>query len=303
MGWLESEGGERLFLGERTLVGRSPGGGLVIPRVEVSGEHASLRWSANGWQVKDLGSLNGTRVDGRDLEPGRWQALLAGSTLEFGGVSTWTLCDAQAPTAAAIPPEGEPLHAVDGLLAIPSSDEPECVIWAVDGRGWVIERDGDEGDVHDGDSLLAGGRDWTLRLPLSQPQTVSLRDAPPSLEQLHLRFQVSPDEEHVHLTATCAGRSLDLEARTFHYLLLILARARLGALDARYPTLEGGWVYQDDLAKWLGVDDPRVNMDVFRARKLLASKGIVGAAGVVERRKGTRQLRLGSDDLSIDVQA
>ena len=71
MGLLISERtGEYRPLSARTVVGRSPTCRLHIPDGLVSGEHASLSWRDGRWLVRDLGSRNGTWVDGKRLGAG-----------------------------------------------------------------------------------------------------------------------------------------------------------------------------------------------------------------------------------------
>lgn len=57
--------GSVVVLSEReTTVGRAPGNDLVISAAEVSREHAKLRRDGNALEVHDLGSRNGTWVNG-----------------------------------------------------------------------------------------------------------------------------------------------------------------------------------------------------------------------------------------------
>ena len=61
-----------------TLVGRSPYCSIVVDDATISRQHASFQLSRAGLTVEDLGSRNGTRVNGqriwgvRLLEPGDW---------------------------------------------------------------------------------------------------------------------------------------------------------------------------------------------------------------------------------------
>ncbi len=52
----------------RTRVGRRPGSELVILHGSVSRDHAELARGGGGWAVRDLGSRNGTRLDGRRVQ-------------------------------------------------------------------------------------------------------------------------------------------------------------------------------------------------------------------------------------------
>ena len=71
-----------LRLGE-TLIGRSPYCSIVLADAKVSREHAALRVTAAGPTIQDLGSRNGTRVNGELLAGIR--QLSPGDRIEIGG--------------------------------------------------------------------------------------------------------------------------------------------------------------------------------------------------------------------------
>ena len=54
----------RFALGEEATIGRSSECEVQLADTELSRRHATLRRGANGWELEDLGSRNGTRVDG-----------------------------------------------------------------------------------------------------------------------------------------------------------------------------------------------------------------------------------------------
>jgi pSer/pThr/pTyr-binding forkhead associated (FHA) protein len=57
--------GDRIILGEETLtIGRLPSCDIPVPDPNVSRKHAEIRPSGAGYVVVDLGSTNGTRVNG-----------------------------------------------------------------------------------------------------------------------------------------------------------------------------------------------------------------------------------------------
>jgi Inner membrane component of T3SS, cytoplasmic domain/Domain of unknown function (DUF1707) len=69
----------------RFTIGRNPDCDLVIPDISVSRWHAGLARGANGWLLSDLGSTNGTRLNGwrvRDAVPVR-----CGDRVSFGAVT------------------------------------------------------------------------------------------------------------------------------------------------------------------------------------------------------------------------
>jgi len=75
--------------GETLLIGRREDAGvvrqLVLPFPEVSGKHAEIRCSEDGWTVVDLGSTNGTAVNGCNLHPGQHHPLRPGDRITISG--------------------------------------------------------------------------------------------------------------------------------------------------------------------------------------------------------------------------
>jgi Protein of unknown function (DUF3662)/FHA domain len=62
-------GGRRNVLsGSRVVVGRSREADLVLQDPNVSRRHAELRREDGGWQIVDLGSTNGIKVNGRRVD-------------------------------------------------------------------------------------------------------------------------------------------------------------------------------------------------------------------------------------------
>jgi pSer/pThr/pTyr-binding forkhead associated (FHA) protein len=70
-----------------TVVGRGPEHGVRVDDDRVSRRHAVLTSGPAGWTVADLGSKNGTQVDGVPVEPPEKTARLAErSWISFGGL-------------------------------------------------------------------------------------------------------------------------------------------------------------------------------------------------------------------------
>lgn len=300
MAVLEQSGtGARCHLLARHLVGRSRLAHLRLHEPSISGEHALVCWTGKDWEIHDLGSRNGTFVNGRRLAAGERAHLGPGAEVSFGTTGrAWRLVDDSPPSAMAVPEAGgEPLLAEGGFLALPDPEEPDLLVYCDRVGEWVMDADGDIERVRDGHEVAAGGQRFVLHLPDALASTLEAEVAPPSIDTIALRFAVSRDEEYVTLTAVHDRGTIDLGARSHHYLLLTLARARLGERDQ--PASARGWVYQDDLAAQLDLDDKHLNIVVFRCRRHLGAAGILGAASIIERRKPTRQLRLGVDRIEI----
>lgn len=290
----------RRVLLARHLIGRSRLAQLRLLEPNVSGEHAILRWNGSGWEAQDLGSRNGTFVNGRRLESGGRAVLERGSVVGIGSADHgWCLVDDGPPSAMALADEGDHRHANGGFLALPSEDDPELALYQNPAGDWILDREGTTERARDGQVVHAGGKHFTLHLPEPLAATWEARSAPLRMEIVTLRFGVSPDEEYVELTLVHKDRTIELGARAHHYLLLTMARARLRDRDAGLPDNEQGWLYQDELARKLGMDDRHLNVAVFRCRQQLGEAGIQGAASIIERRKPTRQMRLGSAHIEI----
>lgn len=78
------EPGERIPLLALSRVGRNADNEVVLSDTFVSSEHARLSWNGRGWVLEDLGSTNGTRINGKQVR--RTAAIKPGDLVEFGRV-------------------------------------------------------------------------------------------------------------------------------------------------------------------------------------------------------------------------
>jgi adenylate cyclase len=76
-------GSRRLVPGQSLLLGRAPGNDLVLQSVRVSSHHAAIEPRGDAWVVRDLGSRNGTFVNGVRVAE---VALAEGDVLHVGDV-------------------------------------------------------------------------------------------------------------------------------------------------------------------------------------------------------------------------
>lgn len=307
MAWLEKVGDSvRLTLPARCLVGRAANCVLRPVDRRVSGEHATIAWTGSGWEIRDLGSRNGTFVNEARLESGTTKTLQRGDKLAFGGSAEgWLLADAGPPVATARLLDDAQGAAVvtaeDGLLALPSAQDPRATVFEDLQGGWLAEVEGEARRADDGDVLTVGEQAWMLHLPRALDRTVDADAGDPVFALLEFKLTVSSDEEDVGLSHQRGGRWQPLGARSHHHLLLLLARARLE--DAAQPSLaatEHGWRYVDDVCRMLQIDDLRLNTEIYRARKELSAAGIQGATKLVERRRASRSLRIGTASVTVE---
>jgi hypothetical protein len=148
------------------VVGRRPDAGLVLLDEQVSGHHAELYWDGDRLRVRDLGSRNGTAVNGQPISG--WTDLSPGDVISFGRVEA---CVELAPTAgrstsltppratpvAAAPPRTTPLSRQPIFISHAFEDKRD-VGHIVDGlrrSGWTVWID---------DAEIPGGDEWSASL-------------------------------------------------------------------------------------------------------------------------------------------
>ena len=287
------------------LVGRAPNCSLRINERYVSAQHAVVRWVDGHWEVKDLGSRNGTFVDGSRIKAGDEHSLQKGSKLHFGKPEQqWELIDAAAPEVMAVAIDDGNAVTIDGeLLALPSSDDPQVTIYQGPEGGWLLEQPNDSiTPITHMQTFDAAGQVWKFCCPERALKT-SLADYRPEFEMRHieLEFSVSRDEEHVQLHALFGARRFDLGARNHNYVLLLLARRRLEDASEGLPETSCGWTYIDDLVRGPSVTPASLNIDVFRIRKQFDAIGVLDPANIIERRPRTKQLRIGAARISVQT--
>jgi pSer/pThr/pTyr-binding forkhead associated (FHA) protein len=78
--------GSAFKLGTVTAVGRDLDNDLVFVDATVSGRHAVLHLRDGAWWVEDLGSTNGTVVNGQKVQPGSPAIARSGDIIALGGV-------------------------------------------------------------------------------------------------------------------------------------------------------------------------------------------------------------------------
>jgi hypothetical protein len=79
--------GAILPLPNEATLGSDRANDLVLGDQFVSSRHARLRWDGATWWLEDLGSKNGTFVNGRQAPPHREQPIPFGATLLIGDMA------------------------------------------------------------------------------------------------------------------------------------------------------------------------------------------------------------------------
>ena len=305
MGALENEAGAYCVLWADYLVGRAPECSLHLEHASVSWRHASLRWNGNAWELQDLGSLNGTFVDGDRLEAGHRVLLRMGSRVRFGTDNPeWLVVDADPPEAVAIAvDDGQRVVPVGGLIALPDADHPEVSIYRDADGLWIAE--GPDGTWHPerDEILVAAGRAFRFEPGGAVHATTGPRPSRMTPASIALEFTVSRNEEEVEITVVHGGSRVTLRPRAHSYLLLTLARARIA--DQQDPELGAssqGWVDQSRLLKMLATTPAQLALDIYRARRQFDAAGTLDSAHIIERRATSREVRIGVEKLAVRVE-
>lgn len=97
------------FSEDAITIGRAPDNMIIIEDSSVSGHHAELHGTGKDYRLKDMGSTNGTRVNGNAITETQ---LTHGDRVRFGGVDA--RYDAVDPTAT------QPLPQVQEIEARPA---------------------------------------------------------------------------------------------------------------------------------------------------------------------------------------
>ncbi|MFO0588584.1 MAG: FHA domain-containing protein [Polyangiaceae bacterium] len=291
--------GETHVLRPRCLVGRVPTADLRVEDTRTSGEHAVLHHNGVRWEVRDLGSTNGTWVNRHRLQKGERMVLGAGAILMFGGKEvTYELADDTAPSPSARNLRtGEIVRATARILALPSIDNAAVTIFErLDGQ-WIVESQSSEQPIADRGVVNVDGDLWSLELPDASAITIETSRFGPYLEASKLRFTTRHNDEQVQLALLHEGGEIALGQRQYHLPLLVLAKAFLA--DEHLAPEERGWVERDKVCRDLGIDAGKLNVDIYRARKQLMAAGVLGAPNLVTRRLDTGHMRLGVQAVEI----
>ena len=262
------------------------------------------------WDVRDLGSRNGTFVNGRQLLSGQAVRIEVGTVIAFGDpMDPFELTDDTPPAMHARTQDGTIIYADDGVLALPSPDACECVIMAHDEPGrWVMEmNDGTRRLVMNQELVILGDGYWFLELPTIISPTQPTRVMGIWLDDIRLLFEIGDARERVvDITIVHASGRHRLPHRPNADLLLMLARRRLNDARGRNdPVSEHGWVEREELLDELGeardalMTPERLSVEVYRARHQFRAAQVIDAERIIERRRSPPALRLGTDKIDI----
>jgi hypothetical protein len=244
--------------------------------------------------LRELGSTNGTSVNGHQVQAGQEVTLALGDELKFAD-EEWTFCNADEPAPAAILAGGRQTCLIqNGVLNLPDGERPLASIFrGIDGD-WTLEVGDHVRSLRSGEVFHVGEQSWTFWSPTIWQPTARTR-RPRLVRGSTLVFDVSQDEEHVSLTVEAEHDQISMGQLSGYYFLLTLARLRDVSGQAEPPRdAQSGWVHREELTRMLRCGEQQINVWIHRIRSRFSRMGFLDYAGIVERRDGTGQMRLGS---------
>lgn len=304
--WLarNATGQRHPLLSSVTIIGRGARADIRLDEHFVSSLHAQIRWDGSSWLIRDLGSTNGTTVNGNRVSKNSEVPLLDGSVITFGSGEGWTMTGSAPPPRVAALNEatGAIVCGKDALLAVPSSERASATLFVDSSGGWVVEQGSSVLKARDGMVVDVDGASWRIVISKEERLHDTQEDLQPlrRLDDLTFNFVVSSDNEQVELRLNSPSGPHVLKNRGFIYLLLELARQRIDDTTSKGLTEpESGWVYVDDICSRLACRPEQMNVDIFRIRRWLVQVGIADAANVIERERSGNRLRVGATHLTI----
>lgn len=292
--------GRTFPLPSQVVVGRAQTCQLSLSVSSVSAHHAEIRWDGRRWLVHDLGSRNGTYLNGQPVARTASLArpLALGDVLSFAErAEVWRVVDTAAPAPMLVPSDGsEAIVLTPGkLLAWPSEERPLALVYEHAGQ-WKLDDSHGVQDLSPGAPFQLGSVSYRLSLPAPELPTSQAEQAVSELriETTRLEICVAHNEETASVVAYAADERLCLPARAHLYLLAFLARRRLA--DAATPTdapAQHGWITAPEACDALALDAAEtLSVMVHRCRKDFERLGFYQPASVIDRaRRG--QLRIG----------
>lgn len=283
------------------VVGRAQTSDLRLDDPAVSNFHAALQWTPHGWMVRDLGSTNGVFVNGDRIEVPT--LLREGDELGFGGPSEpWRLTDGSGPVAFAVSEaDGREIEGTAATLGLPDAAADHTSISRTP-TGWFAERGEDVTGIVDREVIEAEGR-WRLHLPHASSQ-VTEATAQVCLQESRLHIVASRDLEHIEVHVHHPSGLRVLPHYAANEVLLVLALARRD--DPVRDPVETGWVDFDDLLGRLQLTPGaprsrnRARQWIHKCRRRLEELGVTDGERIVERRAGTREVRLGTHRFELE---
>ena len=319
--------GEARSFERRLRIGRGSDNDLVLACDTVSTFHAYIEWRRGGFFLRDLGSRNGTALDGHRVTD--WTRLDVGNLVAFGPDSQWQV-EALAPPARG---EEQPpllLCSADGLVRYPVREDrftigrgrgfdlplpgdDGCLVASVyleDDRCFVVAME--EGAVAIADATLATGeptqlvpnrpfdvlgRAWTLNVRTGLEETATVEAMMTRRRYSHYRLELTQRGEFGDIAIHDGRATHRFTEQELRFALLWVLADTLRSADE-----SAGWVDDETLRTAVWGRRAAENQSsstlaklIHDTRAMLARSGIDGL--FIEKRRGRTRLRLGREQV------
>ena len=323
-----TENGEERTFERHLRVGRSDGNDLVVRRDTVSTYHAAVEWRADGFYVRDLGSRNGTALDGVRVTD--WARLTEGATLRFGPDSAWTVQSVSPPSNAT---DKAPLAVLsaDGVrhpvgedrftfgrgegfdLALPGRDgalvatlfieNDACRLLATeDGdvslRGEPLAA-GEPAAAAPNDAFEVGGSVWRLAVRAGLERTATVDASLRTRKYGSFRLELTQRAEFGDIVVRDGARVARFTEQEMRFSLLWVLSEALTSAES-----DDGWVH--DMVLRTGIWGRRAaeNQAMSTLAKLIHdTRTMLGRQGIdglfIEKRRGRTRLRLDPSQVTL----
>lgn len=295
-----ADSGEARLLAPLQVIGRAPSCRLRDLDGHVSGLHAEIRWDGARWLVEDLGSRNGTWVNGRRLRSRDPVELKDGAAIAVGRPdNVWTVLTCAPPVAMAESSSGQVVCAFGGALGLPETDEPAAVVYKSHEGAWVMDSDQGTQPVESSSVVTVADTAWTLHLPEVVVRTITRAESTPTPRTVQLEIHVDTTSDWIEASVMLGNSLVQVGPRSSHSLLLLLAEARQQDSREGLHEVDQGWMHQADVTDALDITGNALYVAIHRLRRQFAAVGVEDFSGVVERRAGQGELRLGMPNFVI----
>jgi hypothetical protein len=295
-----------IWLFENHVFGRDPRCATVLRSDAVSRFHARIAWAGREWTLRDMGSRNGTYLNGRRLSDGEARAVANDDKICLGDFQEeYFVLDTAAPRTLLVVRDAtgaSRLVELATLHPLPSAERPLYTLFLDDENGAMLERDGGEiAQLEHGATFGIDGVEYqvVLRRQPGGSSWTATSVLEPEADRVHLEIAVSPDEESAEIVLRHGARRHALAPKAHFYLLAYLARCHRAALDpsaleARESDADDlGWVDCEVVCRQLRINREHLAQQVFRIRQELKSCMPSLADKIIDRRRRGK-MRIGA---------
>jgi hypothetical protein len=270
----------------------------VLKGNAVSRFHARISWNGENWCLRDLGSRNGTYVNGRLLATEGVFYLNPGDVILFGDFEEKYLFSERTPPESCLIYAGndgvEKKVSLTHLLPLPSMERPVATIFAGKNGGYFLETEsGELLPLQHAVPFFVEEIKYTPFFenpPDESPQTDTSEMTGSSSAHINfLEILVSPDEESAEVRFHKGNEVFSLNHKVHFYLLAYLARKRIEESEAQENTLketkddDNGWIDCEVISKELMMNRDHLGQQVFRIRQEFKSIDPLIAEKIIDR--------------------